>query len=155
MIAYPKIRLLGDAPLPKARPTSADRFTRGEDDCLRIEIKGIVRHVYGQSSYAFLEVMSGGRRISIQIPDFQKKPLPNHLLGAQVNVRGACISLLNSVGRLEGFAVVVPTLEDVLVEVPAIADLQASPSRLIQDIPRVNPDDPTGRQVRIEGDVLC
>jgi PAS domain S-box-containing protein len=154
MIFYPKIKNLGNALLPKALQTPIDRLTRGENDCLRIEIQGIVRHVYGQDNFARLDIMSGGKRILLQIPKFQGKQLPVHLVGAQVRVRGICTSLLNDRGQLAGFGMLAPTIEDVVVEQPAVADNQTSPAKMIKEVPRVNPDEVAGRQVRIEGNVL-
>jgi PAS domain S-box-containing protein len=154
MIFYPNIRRLGDAPLPKALQTPIDRLTRGENDCLRIEIQGIVRRVYGQDNFARLDIMSEGKRVLLQIPKFQGKQLPIHLVGAQVRVQGVCTSLLNERGQLAGFGILASTIGDVLVEQPALVDNQATPAKLIKDVPRVNPDELAGRQVRIEGNVL-
>jgi PAS domain S-box-containing protein len=154
MVFYPKIRLLGKAPLPKALRTPIDRLTRGDNDCLRIEIQGIVRRVSGLNNTALLEVMSDGKRVLIRIPKFQGKQLPIQLVGAQVTVRGICSSLFNDMGQLSGFGILAPGIEDVSVDPLPWAGNQPPPVKMIKDLPRVNPADPAGRQVRIEGDVL-
>ncbi len=81
---------LGTAPLPEAKPVSAEQLMSGAEDGRRIEVTGVVRSARRSlivKSRFVVELASGGYRFRA-FPALSTNLDPNSLVGATVRLRG-------------------------------------------------------------------
>ncbi len=154
LVVARQIRSLGGVALPAARPTTIDRFFRGEVDSLRVELEGIVRTVYGDANHAFLELENGGIRFLTTIPNYSGRELPLDLVDARVRIRGSAGIHFNLRRQISGYQLYTPGIQEVLVlETPPVPPFSL-PIKSIQDLMRFTPGELPGHRVRIHGEVL-
>jgi PAS domain S-box-containing protein len=154
LVVAQKIRLVGASSLPAARPATVDRFFHGETDCLRVELEGMVRTVYGDSNHACLELINGRIRFRATLPGFSGKPLPLTLVDSRVRIRGSAGVQYNFRRQISGYQLYTPDIRDITVTEPGPDSPFSLPVRPIQNLLRFSPGDASGHRVRIRGVVL-
>jgi signal transduction histidine kinase len=126
-VTAPKVRVIGTAPLPPAKPVSIEQLMSGSEDSQRIEISGIVRDARKDGSRLTVDLVAGGYRFRAYLtvdPNFQ----PEDLVGAQVRVRGTAAEAHNrSLRQLIAVEVYIPRLADLEVEKSESIDPFARP----------------------------
>ncbi|MGA9451809.1 MAG: histidine kinase [Verrucomicrobiia bacterium] len=115
-VTGPRVRKIGTAPLPPAKPVSIEQLMSGAEDSQRIEIAGTVRDARNDGSRLTMDLVTGGYRFRAYLSvarDFQ----PEKLVGAQVLVRGTAAEAHNRpLRRLVAVEVYIPDLADLVVE---------------------------------------
>ena len=151
-IIRPTIRTLGAVGLPPPRPVPFQRLMTGAEDSQWVAIDGIVRGMRrATDGQLVLDLMSGGERLVVMVPEFGDQRLPETLIDAEVSVRGVCGSSFNQKGQLIGFQIYAPTLGQVVVRRAAQTDPFSVPTQSIQGLLQFDPDSATPRRTRIQG----
>jgi len=132
-IVDPAIELIGHGELPTPRIVPFDELASGAHDAEWIELSGIVRSVRsGDQDHVFLELMSGGIRVLAEVPSVPA--LPDYLVDSRVRLRSVAGSLINAERQLTGIHLFVPSLLDVIVEMPPPADALSTPIRKVESL---------------------
>jgi signal transduction histidine kinase len=150
-----EIRVVGDAPLPVAKPVTYEQLAGGGEDSQFVEISGIVRSVelHEPSKYYLIEIATGGGRLSVYsrtLPCQRLEDLPDSL----VRVHGVCSTQFNHRRQLFSIRLMVPRPEDLVIETPAAKDPFAIAVRSISSLLQFTPQESYGRRVKIEGTVV-
>jgi len=115
-VTGPRVRKIGTAPLPPAKPVSIEQLMSGSEDSQRIEITATVRDARTDGSRLTLDLVTGGYRFRAYMPvarDFQ----PEKLVGAQVRVHGTAAEAHNrSLRQLVAVEVYIPNPTDLVIE---------------------------------------
>jgi PAS domain S-box-containing protein len=153
-VSKPKVRVLGEAPLPVARPVTLGRMASGGEDSQWVELEGIVRSATVEEAHLTLVVEAAGGRVKARIPAFHQ-PVTAGLVDSKVRLRGACGGVFNNKGQLTGVLLWVPTLAQVEVLEPAPADPFSMPVRPVGGLLRFTPSGASGHRVRVQGVVTA
>ncbi|HMP83187.1 MAG TPA: sensor histidine kinase [Verrucomicrobiota bacterium] len=149
------IRVIGTAPLPKAKPVTYEELVGGREDSQFVEIQGIVRSVQFQetSGYYLIEIATGGGRLTVyarNLPVERIEDLPD----SAVRVRGVCSTLFNHRRQLFAIRLMVPRTEDVAIEAPSREDPYSISTRPIGSLLQFTPHQSYGHRVKVEGTVI-
>lgn len=120
-VVNPKIQVLGDAPLPAPEMVSGDEFVTGVHDSQYVELEGIVRSAAEDQGRLLLHLGSGVADIPAFVLDY--KPIPQDLVGATIHLQGVSGGVYNARNQFLGANLLVPSLKNLIVKVPAPADL--------------------------------
>jgi signal transduction histidine kinase len=146
-------RVIGSAKTPEPRGTSPRRFFSGADDCLLVEIAGVVRAVRESADAIDLSMAVDGKPFVVHVEGEVMQGAFGDLVDAEVRVAGVAMTRFNTRGELTMPTLAVGTLGGVTViaarrfppfEAPMI------PLRHLNGF-RTEPHD--GHMVRIEGTV--
>ena len=149
-VGNPHFILLGQAPLPLARPVSFQRIASTEEDSQRVEVEGIVHRVWKKSHRLYLDIAIEGGHVTGRIPFFTQ-PAPKALVGARIRLRGTCGAQFNSRNQLTGIFVNVPYESEMKILEPALSDPFLTPARAITDVLRFNPTGGLDQRVKVRG----
>jgi signal transduction histidine kinase len=150
-----RVTVLGEAPLPAAQPSSIDELMGGQKDSQFVEVRGIVRSVQLQQSQLYLiEIATGGARLSVYT---RRLPVarPEELLDSTVRARGVCSTKFNRRRQLFATRLMVPRLEDLVVEKPRPEDPFAAAARPINSLLQFKPQESYNHRVKVAGTVIC
>ena len=126
-IVRPTIRVVGRAPLPRAKRADVERLLTGMEDSQWVETTGVVRAVSRNGDNQFLLHLAAGRsRFSVVVPRFEGGT-PTHLLDSLVRVSGVSGTLFNQKRQLIGVQLYMPSLDHVAVERAELGDPFAAP----------------------------
>jgi signal transduction histidine kinase len=149
-----EFRVVGPKPLPQPRKTDAERFFSGADDCLLIEVTGVVHDAVDAGSEWRLNLESAGQPFAAVVTKSAIPDDPQQLVDAEVrlagvpvtvfNTRGECVQPELWVGRPESFAVVSPPPHPPF-ECPEVA---------VSSLARFRPDPFRGHRIRTKGVVI-
>ena len=149
-----EFRVVGPKPLPQPRKTDAERFFSGADDCLLIEVTGVVHDAVDAGSDWRLNLESAGQPFAAVVTKSAIPDDPQQLVDAEVrlagvpvtvfNTRGECVQPELWVGRPESFAVVSPPPHPPF-ECPEVA---------VSSLARFRPDPFRGHRIRTKGVVI-
>jgi signal transduction histidine kinase len=115
-IVRPQWEKIGTAPLPAAKPVSAEQLMSGTEDGQRVEVSGIVRSAQRVDTKLILELASGGYRFHVFAPGSLNID-PDTLIGATVHVRGTSAATFNAPLRhMLTVAMYVPLPSDFIVD---------------------------------------
>lgn len=150
-----RVQVIGEAPLPRAKPANYHQLASGTEDSQFVEIAGIVRSVHRDetSQHHLIEIATGGGRLSVYAKELPVKRT-TELLDSTVRVRGVCSTLFNHQRQLFAIRLMVPRPEDLLIEVPAPADPFAMAARPIGSLLQFAPQESFGHRVKIAGTVI-
>jgi signal transduction histidine kinase len=146
-------RVIGSAKTPEPRGTSPRRFFSGADDCLLVEIAGVVRAVRESADAIDLSMAVDGKPFVVRVEGEAMQGAFGDLVDTEVRVAGVAMTRFNTRGELTMPSLAVGTLGGVTViaarrfppfEAPMI------PLRHLNGF-RAEPHD--GHMVRIEGTV--
>jgi len=156
-IGNPRYRVVGRAPLPRAKQVSLERMLSTAEDSQWVETQGVVRrvqrqalpHPWEESGLITIEVAVPGGRLKALIPD-NHEPVPNQLVDAEVRVRGACGADFNHKLQLVGVLLYVPSMQQIEVLKPP-ADPFGKDVEPIETVARFAPQRPMGHRIRVQG----
>jgi PAS domain S-box-containing protein len=148
-IGNPKVRVLGQAPLPVPKKITGEVFVTGVEDSQFVEIEGIVRSAAENQGRLLLHVASGTAIIPVYVLDY--KPIPAGLVGAAVVLQGVSGGTYNPRLQFLGATLLVPGLKNLIVKVPAPADLFMIPVRPIHTVLRLGPAGAFNQRVHVQG----
>ena len=154
-ITKPVWQKLGTAPLPAAKPVSAEQLMSGAEDGQRVEVSGVVRFAQKGATKLILELVSGGYRFRAFAPgsiNFE----PADLLGATVRIRGTAAASFNAPLRhILTVAMYVPQPTDFAVDqFPETAIFQ-EPFTPLNGIAQYRKHSTPGSRIRVKGVVTC
>jgi signal transduction histidine kinase len=116
IITAPRVRQIGTAPLPAAKPVAVEGLMSGAEDSQRIEISGVVREARVEGARLTADLVSGGYRFRAYAPAAAGLE-PGALVAAQVLVRGTAAEAHNrSLRQLVAVEVYVPRAEDFVIQ---------------------------------------
>lgn len=155
IIILRSIRVIGDAPLPPAKPVSLEQLVSGREDSQYVEVVAMVRAVRfeEESQYFLVDLAMGGERFTAYT---RQLPVTNtlDLVESVVRVRGVCSTLFNRQRQLFGFRLVVPRAEDLQIEKPAAANPFDIPTQEISSLLRFTAQGTFGPRVKVAGRVV-
>lgn len=152
-IGSPRWRVIGEAPLPNPRRVSLERMLSTVEDSQWIETEGIVRDARVAGGFLLLDIAVLGGRLQAQIPGFHGT-VPEGLVDAEVQIRGACGAIYNQKYQLVGILLYVPNLDQVKILKPAPAnpfEAEVVPLSMVQ---RFAPQRTMGHRIRTQGVVI-
>jgi len=149
-ITQPRLRLLGEAKMPRARRVSFESMISTREDSQWVEVEGIIHSATSAAGYLTLAVVMGDGRLKARIPNFWQ-PVPSGLVDARVRIRGACGAEFNQRNQLIGVMLYVPSLAYVQVVEAPPADPFDLPARPIDSLLRFTPQGGFGHRVRVQG----
>jgi PAS domain S-box-containing protein len=149
-IGKPHIRVLGEAPMPAARPVTFDRMASTQEDSQWVEIEGIVHAVSKQEEALILDVAAGGGRLRVEFPSV-RDPLPTFLVDAKVRIHGVCGAIFNHKNQMTGVVLYSPSLDQVHIVEQAPTNAFLVPRRPIASLLRFTPQGASGHRVRVRG----
>lgn len=155
IIAPERVRIIGEAPLPEAKPVTVEHLASGAEDSQFVEVIGIVRSVrYEEESRNYLiDVALGGERFtacSRQLPVANAE----QLVDSVVKVRGVYSTLFNRLRQLFGFRLLIPRETDLVVVKPAPANPFDVAAQDISSLLRFAAQGTFGSRVKVVGTVV-
>ncbi|MCU0786706.1 MAG: PAS domain-containing sensor histidine kinase [Verrucomicrobia bacterium] len=150
-----QVRILGEAPLPRAVPTTFQALASGQEDSQFVEISGIVRSTQLDelSGYQVIELATGGGRLAACVPGIPVES-PEALIDSTIRVRGVCSTIFNRQRQLFSIRLLVPRPEDVIVETPAPENPFSMPARSIGSLLQFTLQGNYGRRIKVSGTVV-
>ncbi|MBI4664252.1 MAG: PAS domain S-box protein [Verrucomicrobia bacterium] len=148
-VIQPRLRILGEDPLPPPRRVSFDEIAFGREDSQWVEIEGLVRSADLEYDQLSLEIALGGGRLRAWVKESGGVD-PASLVEAQVRMRGVCGTVFNPKRQLLGPQLFVSRLSDITVAVPQPSDPYAAPVRTIESLLQYSQRE-TGQRVKVAG----
>ena len=151
-----RIRVVGKAPLPAPKPVTYEQMASGMDDSQFVEITGTVRSVQqleDASQLYMIELATGSGRLTVyarQLPVAQAESM----VDSDVRARGVCSTKFNHQRQLFAVRLMVPQVEDLVVESPAPEDPFAVTARTIGSLLQFNPLETYGHRIKVSGTVI-
>jgi len=150
-ITAPKVRPLGAAPLPAAKPVTVEQLMSGAEDSQRIEISGVVRDVRMDGRRTAVDLAVGGYRFRayVMVPAGFKY---DRLIGSQVRIRGTAAEAHNrSLRQLIIVEVYVPVLTDLVVEKTESVNPFERPVIPLNNLAQYRRGNSLGQRVHVRG----
>lgn len=149
------VNVVGEMPLPAAKPVTYEQLANGSEDSQFVEIAGIVRSVrpIENSDYEQMEITTGGGRLLIFVRQGDV-PHAEGLLDSTVRVRGVCSTQFNHQRQLFAIRLMVPGPEDLVIETPAARDPFGVAARPIDSLLQFSPQQTYGHRVKVVGTVI-
>ncbi|MBL9193370.1 MAG: sensor histidine kinase [Opitutaceae bacterium] len=145
------VRVLGEQELPPAQRVSLPRLFSGSDDCLRVEVGGVVQAFQEVGDVWLLHLRTSQGAFTAEFP-IQALRAPSELVDAEVRVTGLAIARFNTRGEITMPRIFSGGSADLIVDVPAIAAF-AAPSVPLDRIGAFRPDPLVPHRVRVSGTV--
>jgi len=151
-----RIQVIGEAPLPTPKPATYEQMASGIDDSQFVEITGTVRSVQrlqDASQLYVIEMATGGGRLTVyarQLPVAQ----PESMVDSNVRARGVCSTQFNHQRQLFAVRLMVPRVDDLVVELPAPEHPFAITTRTIGSLLQFNPLESYGHRIKVAGTVI-
>ncbi len=143
--------ILGERPLPPARPMDPARFFSGAEAGLRVEVRGVVQGYQRAERGWTLHLDSNPGHFTVEFPD-TALPDPEPLVDAEVRVTGVAVTRVNTRGEITMPRVYSSQPNELVVEVPATAPFTAPLLPLNRLLPfRPQPTGP--HRLRVIGNV--
>src|ERR1700735_3513175 len=148
VIREQRLRVLGQAALPKAQLFPFSELADGRQDSQWARVRGIVRSVAidrnsWQGTTLAMRVASGGGEFNVRVPIGRDQNWSSWV-GSEVLIEGVCGSLYNTNRQLTGILFYVPRLNFITVEAPAR-------EALLSDLLRFSPAKGIRHRVRVRG----
>jgi signal transduction histidine kinase len=156
VVVQPTLKVLGEAPIPPARPVSFDQLASGSEDGQWVEISGVVRSVAvgkpGYSECLLVKLAVHGGQFTARVLDFDATAT-NWLVDAEARVRGVCIPIFNRKRQLLNVSLLVPGMLDLHVERAAPEQRFSQPLRSINSLLQFQQHNQWGHRVKVQGQV--
>ena len=147
-------KILGQAPLPVARPVTANQLLTGRFDSRRVEISGVVRHVISHDrveSFA-LELAGEFGRVSAFALDAGGMA-PADLIDAEVTVRAVCFPFFNERAQVAGVRLEMTSAREIEITRPPAAEPFATPLSNMERLQPFSPEGTSFHRQRVRGTV--
>jgi PAS domain S-box-containing protein len=148
IVAATQIVVVGSSPLPDARKTTLYQLGTGEFDGQWIEVHGVIRSQYYYRGMLRLKVSDSEATLFVNVPVEHE---PSNLQDAVVRLRGICGSRFNDRRQLAGVVIWTPSLEQVVIEKPGVADPLSLPVEPIVSLSQFHTREALQRRVKISG----
>ncbi|MSU28524.1 MAG: sensor histidine kinase [Pedosphaera sp.] len=145
-----EIRVLGQRALPPAAPASFDDLLSGRFHYERVEVTGVVRAVSVETNRFTIQLALGTRSLELQVQTLLTAGSPS-LVDARVRVTGLAAGYINDKRQLVAPQLVVHSLDDVRVELPAPSDPFAAPTLAVSQLLNFHPEGAAGHRVKVRG----
>ena len=150
LVIQPSIRILGTGPIPAAVAIAPGATKTGRYDYRRVSIGGMVESTFiepkGQLAMA---VNAGGRKVTVRVLAYPTADFLS-LVGTRVTIRGVASSTWDVWGNVVNLQVRSSSMEDVIVERPAVPPLQL-PISPVRSLEAIRGDALPVERVRIQG----
>jgi signal transduction histidine kinase len=148
VIREQKLRVIGEAKLPKAEVSTFSQLADGKQDSQWASIRGIVRSAAidrssWQETTLAMRVASAGGEFNVRVPIGHDVELSSWV-DSEVLIEGVCGSLYNANRQLTGILFYVPRLSFIKVEAPA-------GEAALSDLLRFSPGENSRHRVRVRG----
>lgn len=149
-----EVRVVGQGQFPSAKPVTAADLVSGSEDSQFVELTGIVRSVqFEEETQNYLvDVVAGGERFTAYAKALPVTN-PGSLVDRTVRVRGVCSTLFNRLRQLFGFRLLVPRVEDIVIEQAASTTPFDTPAQSIGSLLQFTPGGNHGHRVKVIGTV--
>ena len=151
MIPQSVVVVSEDLSLPAAMPAVMDRVFNGSDNCLRIEIEGILQGFRKASGRWILVMETDGRHWLATVPDNTLQPDPTHLIDGNLRLRGVAAARFTTRGEFVSLMLLVGNAADIDVTARPRTEPFATPKLPLARLARFLRDPPSGHRVRTEG----
>jgi signal transduction histidine kinase/CheY-like chemotaxis protein len=152
-LARPSVKLLGEAGLPVAKPTSPEEWSRSRVDWQWIGIEGMAYAVtLDRTGPLILHMAVDGRRVRVKILGTEGHPSLSDLMGAKVRAAGVASQTSGSSGN-EDLRLLSPDLKFVVEAAPQ-APVASMPVTTVADAVRMARAVPD-RRVRLRGSIFA
>ncbi len=151
-IDHPSVEVLGRTTLPDSPVRSLDRMFTGQEDSRWAEVEAVVHDVtVDEYGHVNMEVASGYRRFSVQMPGLPERPAPTDLVDARVRIHGVVGAEFNRQAQLTGVILYVQNLD--LITVLKRGPVDAFDRRIqpIDHLLRFMPGGDVEHRTRIQG----
>jgi PAS domain S-box-containing protein len=150
-----RIQILGAGTFPAAKPVTFEQLVSGQQDSQFVEVHGIVRAVHFdvESGYHLVEIATGGGRLTAYAKNLPVMP-GGDLVDRTVTVRGVCVTRFNRQRQLFDIRLLVPRLDDLVVDKAVAKDPFAIPAQPIEKLLQFTPQGPYGHRVKVVGTVI-
>ncbi|HWU36355.1 MAG TPA: hypothetical protein VN203_01840, partial [Candidatus Acidoferrum sp.] len=144
-----RFRVVGQAPMPAPQRVSGEELASGRQDSQWVEVEGVVRSASERQGRLALQVASG----AVQFPAFvlNHSGIPPGIVDAKVRILGVSGGVYNPKNQLIGMEVVVPALDEVVVEQAGPRDLFSLPVRPIHILLRTSAQGAFSHRIRVQG----
>ncbi len=158
VIVAPKIRIRGNAPLPKPEPVTLEKSASGSLDSRYVAIEGVVhpmklREESDHPALAFDIFTSVGQVHVYTSPLFPGLDEAKSLEDARVRIHGVFGTVFNSRRQLVGYQLLVEHRSDIEVLEPGVQNPFAAEVTPIGSLLRFSPQAQFGHRVRVDGTV--
>ncbi|HSY44047.1 MAG TPA: hypothetical protein VK811_09045, partial [Candidatus Acidoferrum sp.] len=150
------IQVIDVAPLPEPKRVTYEQLASGINDSQFVEITGTVRSVQqlqDASKLYLMEIATGSGRLTVYAEALPVAQLQS-MVDSTVRLRGVCATKFNHQRQLFAVRLMVPRLEDVVVESPAPQEPFAVPVHTIGSILQFNPKESYGHRLKVAGTVI-
>jgi PAS domain S-box-containing protein len=153
IIVRPKFTVQGEmAPLPMARLVSFEDLASGEEDCQRVQVKGVVQSVRDESARTVVWLRQGGRKLKVIVPRSTGiESVPEDWVDAEVAVEGLCATSSNRNHELTEVYLCVNGWSDIAVEKRALEPAFDRSTRKISQLGELAVEGATAHRVRVQG----
>jgi signal transduction histidine kinase len=138
-IAFERLTVVSNVPLPAARLISLDDLISTRNDCHRVEIHSAIRSMRAEYQRLILEFGETGGRFEAHLPNYTNSFLPTNLLDARVTITGVVGANFNRQAQLIGVRVYLTSLDDVHVIESAPMDSFDLPAITIKTVSLASP----------------
>ncbi len=154
IVSNPQWVVVGQAPLPPARPVTIEELMSGTMDSQRIEVKGVVRDAFKDDYSAILYLVAGAYRFEAHVPAGTIDGVEDYI-GKEVLVRGSAGTTFNSQTRqLISIQVSVPHGRDVEVVRGLPGDPYLSPVIPLGNVANYHHGQDPRRRIHVRGRVV-
>lgn len=151
IITAPRVRRLGNAPLPPAKAISVDALMSGAEDSQRIELTGLVRAARVDGARLTADLVSGGFRFRVYAP-ISVGLDPEKLVAALVRVRGTAAEAHNRpLRQFVAAEVYVPIAADFIIEKPEPISPFKRPTLPLNSLAQYGRDNSFNQRVHVHG----
>jgi|SRR5579883_204784 signal transduction histidine kinase len=151
-------KIIGKAPLPKAKPVTYDEMMTTHEDSRWVEVRGTIRqierrHGSGTNDVLGMRLDLSGNVADIQIPLPAAASVPSGLVDSEVVVHGICAAVFNNNRQMVAIILDVPNLDQIKIVKPASAAALWGPPAPIGTLQRFGFNSTAGHRVKITGTV--
>jgi signal transduction histidine kinase len=148
MVVAERIRVLGQAALPPADRLGYEELASGKEDCLWVEVLGVVRSVVpGTKDRTRLDLMLNGQRLTALVGHLDAAKA-QELVCATVRLQGVCRTRFNRKRQIRAPYLSVTSLSNIVVEIPAPGKIAQVP---LASLLQFNSEGYYGRRVKVQG----
>ena len=149
-----RMRVLGPGVFPAATPVSFEQLSSGQEDSQFVEVRGVVRSVRleEQRLYFLIEVATGEGRVTVRATELPVAR-SEELIDSTVRIRGVCFTQFNRQRQLFNFGLLVPRLEDFIIEKAAPADPFSVPVQPLSSLLQYSAQGSYGHRLKVVGTV--
>ena len=150
VIEKPEIRILGAGALPQAARVPLEDLKSGSYDSAWVEISGVVLSAIVEHRRASIYVGVGAGHIRVVVPDCSEDDVVR-LPGAQVTVRGVCVSAFTKRRQLTGVRIEAQAIQDIVVTQAAPSEALELPLRHAEELQRFSAERSSNARTRVRG----